>query len=367
MLIDHRLPVEIILNFDTTGSLFPILKQIRANLENTLTTLFKEIPNLRIGVGANGDYGDKNAAPHYYVTKNIDLTTDLFTLTNFVRTVLPTHGFGNGGEAYELVLHEAAQYSWSLNARKILVMISDEPPHTPSYHENVNHYDWRKEAQNLAAMGVQIYTIQCLSRRESNAYNSELASIGNGYHLHLDQFTDITDLVMGIFYRQVSEERVKQYETEFLSKKVINRTLDRSFATLTNRSPADLSRFVNAKIAPGLVPVDAGRFQLLNVESEIDIKRFVLNNSLPFKKGKGFYKFEKTEIIQENKEVVLRHKDTGDYFSGTSVRDMIGLPFGTRGRVKPNLYEYDIFVQSNSVNRKLKKNSDFLYEVDMSL
>ena len=66
----------------------------------------------------------------------------------------------------------------------------------------------------------------------------------------------------------------------------------------------------------GLVPVNPSRFQVLYVPTKCSIKEFVLNNSLLFKAGRGFYEFTKPEIISHKKEVVLIEKETGDMFTG---------------------------------------------------
>lgn len=360
--------LEIVFNFDTTGSIYPCLDQIRRNLESTIGSLFKEIPNLKVGLGANGDYCDLHR--YGYVTKQVDLTTDLYTLTQFVRNVSPTGGGGNGGEAYELVLRQAQTvFNWSLNARKILVMIGDEIAHTPNYRDNKDRIDWRQEARKLSDMGIQIYTIQCLSRPEAPPYYSELARIGNGYHLYLDQFTDILSLVNAIVYRQVSEERVREYEEVVANSGRMNRTLDKSFGVLTSRPRDAKGRFVkiDSNLSDDLKPVVPGRFQVMDVGSSPRvIKEFVQDHNLIFKTGRGFYQFVKREEIQPNKEVVLRDKTTGDMYTGARAREMIGIPYGVGGNVSPNNLPYDVFVQSTSYNRKLMPNTNFLYEVDMA-
>lgn len=370
MTIQEKL--EIVFNFDSTGSMYPCLDQVRRNLETTVGTLFKEIPNLKVGIGANGDYGDLVASG--YTTKQVDLTSDLYTLTQFIRGVGRTHGFGNGGEAYEVVLNESqTKYNWSVNARKILVMIGDEIAHTPSWHENRNRLDWRQEAKKLADMGVQIHTIQCLSRREAYSYYEELARIGNGYHLELDQFTDILSLMTAIIYRHVSEEKVREYEQVVVNKGLMNRTLDQSFATLTGRPRDAKGRFVkiDKNLSDDLKPVPPGRFQIMTVDRECEIRDFVQDRNLTFQVGRGFYSFKKSEIIQHHKEIVLREKTTGDMYSGNKARDMVGLPIGSTKTLSPKTMkldpkDWDVFVQSTSYNRKLKPNSQFLYEVDLT-
>ena len=361
--------IEIVFSLDTTGSMYPCLSQVRSNLEETIGSLFKEIPNLEIGMLAHGDYGDRATS---YVTKHVDLTSNIYDLISFVRTVGKTNGF-DAPEAYELVLHEAqTKYSWSVNSRKIFVLIADDEPHEPSYHMNTLRLDWKKEAQKLAALGIQVYTVQCLSRSRANYFYSGLADLTGGLHLHLDQFTDISNLIQAIVYRQVSVERVQKYEEQVAKTSTINRTLDKSFGVLTGQPRDAKGRFVKIddKLSDDLKPVPAGRFQLLEVTEEMDIRSFVEENELEFTPGKGFYEFTKSEDIRPAREVVLVDPKTGDMYSGKRAREMIGVPMGIQKTISPRTMPvpvpYKIYIQSTSYNRKLQPNTKFLYEVDMS-
>lgn len=364
---------EIVFNFDTTGSMYPCLQQVRKNLDSIVTRLFKELPELRIGIGANGDYCDKGRP---YITAHTDLTNNLHDLTKFISSVQSTGGGGNGGEAYELALHETrTKYSWSDDAIKVLVMIGDEVAHKKGfrdYNGQVSVHDWREEARALRDQGVLVYTIQALDQRGQNAaaYYSELAETGGGMYLRLDQFSEIVELVQAITYRQISTERVEQYEKEVAAKGMISRTLDRSFSVLAGRAPSltvastNTSRYAAAATSGDLVPVSPGRFQILDVEDNTVIKNFVEDNQLPFKTGRGFYEFTKREEVQEKKEVILKDKQTGDMFCGDAARRIIGLPLGQRGNIKPDSFgKYQVFIQSTSYNRKLIGGSKFLYEV----
>jgi hypothetical protein len=357
--------VEIVFSFDTTGSMYPCLEQVRKNVNSALSKLFAQMPNLRIGLAAHGDYGDLRGSAGY-TTRWHSLTTDINSLSTFVRTVGRTAGFGNGGEAYEVVLNEAKSLNWSAEAvKKIIVMIGDEPPHTPDWYENVHRLDWRQEAKELAQSGVVIYPVQCLSRRESNTFYRGLADITGGHYLRLDQFSEIVDLIYAICYGQEADSGyLDQLEQDLVARGRMSRTMDETFRKLTGRA-ADPSRYAN--VNPDLIPVDPGRFQILDVDFNTDIKGFVLNNGLPFKIGRGFYQFTKTETIQARKEIVLRHKQTGDMFSGDQARIAIGAPLGDEIRLRPtHLNEYDVYVQSTSVNRKLIGGTKFLYEVDLT-
>lgn len=58
-------------------------------------------------------------------------------------------------------------------------------------------------------------------------------------------------------------------------------------------------------------------------------------------------------------------------YTGKKARDMIGLPHNETKTLSPRTMSLDpnkfnIFIQSTSYNRKLKQNTKFLYEVDMT-
>lgn len=362
-------PIQIVFNFDTTGSMYPVLGEVRKRLEDVVGTLFKEIPNLEIGIGANGDYCD---AGRSYVTKRLDLSNDIYKIVNFARNVERTGG-GDWPEAYELVLHEARDYSWSADAQKILVMIGDAIPHEPGYHLNAKNLDWRTEATNLAKQGVLVYAIQCLPHRMATPFWQGLANTTGGLHLELDQFTDIVNLISAIVYQQHSTEAVEAFEKKIETSGKMNRSLAASFDTILGRPRDAKGRFVAYKNVTDsgehLIPVEPGRFQILDVKVDSVIRDFVNGNDLVFAPGKGFYEFTKRETIQDKKEIVIRDKNTGDMFSGDKARKLLGIPLGMgKGKISPKHGDkYDVFVQSTSYNRKLVGGTRFLYEVTMEV
>ena len=65
-------PMEIVFSFDTTGSMYSCLDEVRKNVSDMIRRLQGDIPNLRIAVFAHGDYCDKST----YITKHVDFTTD---------------------------------------------------------------------------------------------------------------------------------------------------------------------------------------------------------------------------------------------------------------------------------------------------
>lgn len=80
-------------------------------------------------------------------------------------------------------------------------------------------------------------------------------------------------------------------------------------------------------------------------------------------KGAAFYQLVKTEDkIQDYKLIAIRDKTTNAVYCGPAARDMLGLPHYGDARVRPGDHgNFDVFVQSTSVNRKVNANTQLLY------
>ena len=89
--------MDVVVSFDTTGSMYPCLTQVRREVENFIGGMFKEFKELRIGIIAHGDYCDKDN-PYTIIYK--ELSRDAVELSKFVRNVYRTYG-GDADECYE--------------------------------------------------------------------------------------------------------------------------------------------------------------------------------------------------------------------------------------------------------------------------
>jgi hypothetical protein len=119
---------------------------------------------------------------------------------------------------------------------------------------------------------------------------------------------------------------------------------------------------VNAQtVRSALTPLAQNQYHIIPVHQDSPIREYVYSRGLDYVIGKGFYQLTKTETIQPQKQIAIREKATGKVYWGDAARDLLGLDRHTAVRVKPNLNpEYDVFVQSTSVNRKLIANTDVL-------
>jgi hypothetical protein len=347
--------MDIAFSFDTTGSMYPCLTQVRRKVAETVQELFEDIPGLRVAIMAHGDYCDGKD-----VLTMLDFTDNVKKICKFVESVDSTYG-GDEDEAYEFVLNRARSLDWASD-NKALVMIGDCSPHEVGYRYRkiTINFDWRYEARKLVEDNVMIYPIQCLNRKHNNKFYDGLADISDKPKLKLEQFSEINDLLMALCYARANQ--LPQFEKTIEKRGNVSYNVLRALDLLAGRKARKKKTTALSKHA-----VDNARFQVLEVGKDCDIKGFVQRNGLPFKKGRGFYEFTKRVLVQEYKEVIAQDKNTGDMFSGDKAREVLGIPVGERAKVSPDKHgRYRGFVQSTSVNRKLLKGTNFLYEVDFS-
>lgn len=73
----------------------------------------------------------------------------------------------------------------------------------------------------------------------------------------------------------------------------------------------------------------------------------------PYRVGEAYYQLSKVEKIQSDKGVAIRDRKTKELFVGEGARELVGLP-SHEVKVGPAFSpDFDIFIQSTSVNRKL--------------
>ena len=155
--MDSIAPFDILFSFDTTGSMSRAIEEVKGRIGDMISRLKSDIPFIRIGVIAHGDYCDKDI---FYLEKHIDFSNDIVELQNFVNEIEGTGG-GDPEECYEYILRVARQLSWAPGSQRALVVIGDSIPHEPDYDLNTDNLDWRVEAGALTEM-VSWFVRLCL-------------------------------------------------------------------------------------------------------------------------------------------------------------------------------------------------------------
>jgi len=138
-----------------------------------------------------------------------------------------------------------------------------------------------------------------------------------------------------------------------------NRALGiRGTKTLFQVDASSLSVTQVKKTLSELKPSD---YQVLLVRKEAVIKPFV-ESWIPtgYVQGSAYYQLTKKETVQGSKQVCIQHKRTGKVYSGHSARQLLGLP-SHEVKVEPaDFGDYNIYIQSNSSNRKLVAGTNLL-------
>ena len=81
------------------------------------------------------------------------------------------------------------------------------------------------------------------------------------------------------------------------------------------------------------------------------VEKFTNSN---YVKGSTYYELSKSELVQSYKEIIIVSRKDDKKFGGQDARDMLGLP-DSDTKVKPGDFgDWRIFIQSTSVNRKIK-------------
>jgi hypothetical protein len=348
--------VEVLVSFDTTGSMSHALHEVRAGIITLLNEMFRDVPNLRIGLLAHGDYCDKTN-PRSYLTKQVGLTDDKKKLIDFVNTTGDTSG-GDAAECYEHVLWCAKHFRWTHGSKRVLVMIGDDVPHAANDRQNEARLDWRTELGDLHGMGVQIYGVQAGTHHYAEHFWAQLGHVTGGHHLRLQEFSDVPRMIQGIArLAQGGQKALQKYQAELTSSGLMTRGLKSMYGVMAGAKTMEITHGESGAVA-------SDKFKILNVAEDTRIDEFVKGKGFSFEPGRGFYQFTKSVLVQATKEIIVVDKTTGEIFSNVQARRLMGLPTDADAQVRPAEHtKYLCFIQSTSMNRKLIGGTKFLYEV----
>jgi len=402
-----EVPTDIIFAFDGTGSMYPCLREVTRNIEKVGKQLFDEIQHLRIGVIAFGDFEGSGTRAKPRTLDDFMKEERRYAELPFTTDVKEIHSFlkeqrekepGDGewpAEAYEVAMYGALHYDWRSddNGARCLVLIGDTFP-----REKDHPYDlkWKELTEQLEEKRVSIFGIQCLDTggQKATDFFRYVSNKTNGYHLRLDQFQYIKDIMVAVAYHQADQALLEEFEVELeRTRGGLTASMRQMFDVMTGRrTRAEVQEEQDTRqqrynyrrlddessqesddddntgpVDPSqLQPCPPSRFQVFTVEQDTSIKDFAASMGLTFKKGRGFYEFTKSEIVQPQKQIVLMHRQTGDLYQGSVARRLAGIPRNQgKKRLSPSsVPDYRVFIQSTSANRKLIANQGFLYEVE---
>ena len=169
----------------------------------------------------------------------------------------------------------------------------------------------------------------------------------------------------------ISPDNIQEWSTtkEGMAKSTEQTTkaVDSYFSTRSTGAKSSTVFYADATKVDTSVLVDISKEVSLYVVTPSyngrEIRDFVLSKRQQYLKGAAFYQLTKTEAkISKDKLVLIRDRNTGAVYAGKDARKMIGLPTDSNARLHPgNHGAYDIFIQSESVNRHLVAGTGLIY------
>ena len=177
----QRPRVDLVFVLDTTGSMGGFIDAAKEKIWSIATTMARAqpAPEIRVGLVAYRDRGDE------YVTRVFDLTTDLDSMYAHLMD-FKADGGGDGPEAVNQGLQDAIErISWNTQAStyKVVFLVGDAPPH-------MDYQDDKKYPMTLALAkqrGIVVNTIQCGTDSETEQPWRNIAALGTGNFLHVEQ------------------------------------------------------------------------------------------------------------------------------------------------------------------------------------
>lgn len=122
--------LDMVIAFDTTGSMNAYIEAVKLQVKELIPKLFKQNPDLRIGIVAFGDYCDMPSKDRFGKAYQVcELTDNENRLIEFITKAQSTSG-GDSDEFYELVIKKIVEETnWREGSTKAVLLIADAEPH----------------------------------------------------------------------------------------------------------------------------------------------------------------------------------------------------------------------------------------------
>lgn len=208
--------LDMVIAFDTTGSMAAYIGAVRAQVAELVPRLFKDNEDLRLGIVAFGDYCDMKGPNEFGIAYQcLQPTNNENDIIRFIRESKDTNG-GDGDEFYELVLKKILdETSWREGSTRSILLIADAAPHPLgySYGDVVqgNQIDWKVEAMKAARMRVRIDTVTITGE----PWYRELSAMTDGVSVPFHSSHKTADLVEAANLARGSRKSREKFDMMF--------------------------------------------------------------------------------------------------------------------------------------------------------
>ena len=197
----ERKPLDLILAFDTTGSMRPWIQNVREKVDYLAQGLFK-LMDIRIALIGVGDHCDEP-----FMLQAYPFTHELADMQRAVYEIRSTSG-GDYPEAFECLFKALNDDPrWRTERPTVLVLITDAVPHGMSGEGDAgcpDGVDARVELAKLQGRLRSFYLVNCGNHEASIRIQRTMVKSEN-YFLQLTDFRRLTNLVMAVCMDEVGE------------------------------------------------------------------------------------------------------------------------------------------------------------------
>ena len=192
----QRNGLDIVICFDSTGSMSGEIDQVKSQISKIGTTLVKLVPKARISICTYRDQGDE------YVAKGLPLTGNIQDVQLYLNRIEA----GGGGDHPEAV-DEGMRWSLSKNdfrssARKVILIFGDAPPHA----ENMKRCTDLAKGFKGQQKGI-VSTVTCRNRTPMAEFY-EIAAAGGGEAFISENQREIMQQLMVLVFGSQHKEKV---------------------------------------------------------------------------------------------------------------------------------------------------------------
>ena len=187
---NERKTLEMVFALDTTGSMGGLIEGAKQRIWGIVNEVMQSEsrPNVRIGLVAYRDRGDRYVTEVFPMTDNLDA----------VYTTLMDYRAEGGGDTPENVrraladaVHKAGWSQQSDRIAQVVFLVGDAPPHTDYQDEP----DTKKTAVEARRKGMIVNAIQCGDISGTKEVWQEIAQHGGGRYFAIPQDSGVVTIV----------------------------------------------------------------------------------------------------------------------------------------------------------------------------
>jgi Mg-chelatase subunit ChlD len=193
--------LDIVLCFDSTGSMGGEIDQVKRQIERIGQILTKLVPKARISICTYRDRRDE------YVAKGLPLTSSIQDVSEYLATIEA----GGGGD-HEEAVEEGLSWAMTQNrfrpaARKVILVFGDAPPHRDKLRRCVDlATEFRQQHKGIVS------TVTCRNDRPLPEFYEIAAAGGGEAFLTENQREIMSQLIVLVFGSQHRQKVLEAFE-----------------------------------------------------------------------------------------------------------------------------------------------------------